>query len=45
MVFLELLGAIIGFALFMLLLTQVIMPGLFSTPSDRTVHIECGPKL
>jgi len=32
MVFLELLGAIIGFALFMLLLTQVIMPGLFSTP-------------
>ena len=32
MVFLELLGAIIAFALFMLLLTQVIMPGLFSTP-------------
>ena len=32
MVFLELLGAIIAFALFMLLLTQVIMPALFSTP-------------
>ena len=32
MVFLELLGAIIAFTLFMLLLTQVIMPALFSTP-------------
>jgi hypothetical protein len=32
MVFLELLGGLIAFALFMLLLTQVIMPGLFSTP-------------
>jgi hypothetical protein len=32
MVFLELLGGLIAFALFMLLLTQVIMPALFSTP-------------